>query len=260
MPSPDMPSVTLPRDVRMPLLGLGTWQITGVECRDAVRHALEVGYRHVDTATVYRNETEVGRGLRDSGVPRGDVFLTTKIPAEGVGRERQTLESSLSALGTDHVDLWLVHWPPDGGAAPDTWKALLGLRDEGLARAVGVSNYDVALVDELVRETGEAPAVNQVRWAPRLYDQELVDAMRERGVVLEGYSAFKLTDMADPTLVDVAHAHGVTPQQVVLRWHLEHGIVVIPKSTHAERIEANLDVLGFALTDDEVARIDALAR
>jgi 2,5-diketo-D-gluconate reductase A len=243
----------------LPLVGLGTWQMTGNECYRAVRHALDVGYRHVDTATMYRNEREVGRAVRDSGIPREDLFLTTKLHPRDAGRERKTLEASLRALGTEYVDLWLVHWPPSRGASPQVWKQFLALRGEGMARAVGVSNYDVAEMDELVAATGEAPQVNQIRWGPSLYKRHELEDHRHRGVVLEGYSPFKTTNLRHPVLVDVARRLGVTPAQVVVRWHVEHGVVVIPKSARPERIESNFDVFGFALDDEDVRRIDALS-
>ena len=244
----------------MPLVGLGTWEMTGSRCYRAVRYALEVGYRHIDTATMYGNERDVGRAVRDSSLPREHVFITTKLPPRDAGRARSTLEASLRALGTEYVDLWLVHWPPHGRASVETWRQLLALRDEGMARAVGVSNYSIAELDELIRATGETPQVNQIRWAPSLYDPNEVAEHRRRGVVLEGYSPFKSTDLRHPVLADVAARHGVTPAQVVLRWHLDHGVVVIPKSATPERIAVNFDVFGFSLDEDELHRIDALSR
>jgi 2,5-diketo-D-gluconate reductase A len=240
------------------MVGLGTWEMTGSECYRAVRYALDVGYRHIDTATIYGNERDVGRAVHDSGLPREEVFVTTKLPPRDAGRERSTLEASLRALDTDYVDLWLIHWPP-GGAAPQVWKQLLALRDEGMAAAVGVSNYSVAQLDELVAATGEAPVANQIRWGPTLYDPEQLEGHRRRGVVLEGYSPFKTTDLRHPVLVEVAGRYGVTPAQVVLRWHLEHGVVVIPKSATPERIAANFDVFGFSLGGEDVRRIDGLS-
>ncbi len=252
-------TVSLPGDGALPLVGLGTWEMIGPECYRAVRYALEIGYRHIDTATMYRNEGEVGGAVRDSGIPRREVFLTTKLPPDNAGRERATLEASLRALGTDYVDLWLVHWPPGGGTSPRVWQQLLALRDEGLARAVGVSNYDVSQLDELVRVSGEAPAVNQIRWGPTLYDAHELENHRHRGVVLEGYSPFKSTDLHTPYLAEVAERHGVTPAQVVVRWHVDHGVVVIPKSATPARIAANFDVFGFSLDDEELRRIDRLS-
>ncbi|MFI6231456.1 aldo/keto reductase [Micromonospora echinospora] len=259
MSSPDQPTVTLPGRVRMPLLGFGTWQASGQSAYDAVRTALAVGYRHVDTATMYGNEKEVGRAIRDSGLHRDDVFVTTKIPSDGVRRERHVLEASLAALETGHVDLWLIHWPPAApGDSVRMWRQVLKARDDGLARAVGVSNYSTAQIDELIQATTEAPAVNQIRWGPMLYDARRQAEHRERGVVLEGYSPFKSTDLTDPVLTRIAEAHGVTPAQVVLRWHVDHGIVVIPKSVTPARIRANADIFGFALTPEERDMIDAL--
>jgi 2,5-diketo-D-gluconate reductase A len=260
-PQPDrgQPTLALDHGGAMPLVGLGTWQMTGARCRAAVRSALEVGYRHIDTATIYRNEREIGRAVRDSGVPRDQLFVTTKLPPGAAGRERRTLDDSLRALAMDHVDLWLVHWPPRGGALVSTWRALLAARDQGLARAVGVSNYRTAQLDELTAATGVAPQVNQIPWAPALYDAALLAEHRRRGVVLEGYSPFKNTDLRDPVLVEIAAGHGVTPAQVVLRWHIDHEVVVIPKSATPERIAANFDVFDFALTDGELGRIDRLS-
>jgi 2,5-diketo-D-gluconate reductase A len=252
------PAVTLPRDVRMPLLGFGTWQASGRKAYESVRQALEVGYRHIDTATLYANEKEVGRAVRDSGVPRADIFITTKLPPERAGRERQTIDASLAALDTDYVDLWLIHWPPSRGAGVEIWREFLAVRDEGLARAVGVSNYSIRQIDELTGATGEAPAVNQIRWSPSLYDPGRLAAHRERGVAVEGYSPFKSTDLNDPVLARIAAAHRVTAPQVVLRWHIDHGVVVIPKSVTPERIRANFDVFGFSLSEDELRQIDAL--
>jgi 2,5-diketo-D-gluconate reductase A len=259
MSSDRQPAVALDPGGAMPLVGLGTWQMTGGRCRAAVRSALEAGYRHLDTATIYRNEREVGRAVRDSGVPREQVFITTKLPPGNAGRERRTLTESIRALGMDHVDLWLVHWPPQARALVPTWEALLAARDQGLARAVGVSNYSPAQLDELIGATGQAPQVNQIPWAPALHDAALLDAHRRRGVVLEGYSPFKNTDLRHPVLADIAAHHGVTPAQVVVRWHVDHEVVVIPKSANPGRIATNFDVFGFSLTDEELGRIDGLS-
>ncbi|WP_265521777.1 aldo/keto reductase [Oerskovia flava] len=256
-PTP-IPTVPLPGG-DMPLLGLGTWQSEGDDAYRSVRHALDVGYRHVDTATGYGNEDQVGRALAESGVARSDVFVTTKLPPDAAGRERATLEASLRDLGTDYVDLWLIHWPPNKEASPWVWEQFLTLRDEGLVRSVGVSNYSVEQVDILSEQTGQTPAVDQIPWSPADYDQRLAGELARRGVVLEGYSPFKRTDLDSPVLRDVAEAHGVTPAQVVLRWHIDHGFVVIPKSVTPERIEANFDVAGFTLDAEQLAQVDALA-
>jgi len=255
-----IPTVALPGGGAMPLLGFGTWQMRGDEAYQSVVDALESGYRHLDTATMYGNEAEVGRALRDSGVPRDEVFLTTKLPPERAGREHATLDASLHALGVAAVDLWLIHWPPNRGRSVAVWREFVAARDAGRARAIGVSNYGIDGIDELTGATGQVPAVNQIRWGPSLYDPKLVAQHRERGVVVEGYSPFKSTNLHDPVLTRIAAAHGVDPARVVLRWHLQHQIVVIPKSRTPERIAGNAAVDGFMLTDEEMAAIDALSR
>jgi len=251
-------SVEISPGVRMPLLGLGTWLARGRSAEQAVLAALELGYRHVDTAQMYGNEEQVGRALAAAGVPREDVFVTTKLWPDSAERPRATLEESLAALGLDRVDLWLIHWPPAGRARPDIWERFLEAEADGIARAVGVSNYSVAQLDELQRATSRVPSVNQVEWGPALHREATLLAHRQRGVQLEGYSPLKTTNLADRRLVRIAESHGVTPAQIVIRWHLEHDIVVIPKSTHRDRIAENADVFGFELTPEEVAELDAL--
>ncbi len=259
MPDTTTPTLSLPGG-RIPVLGLGTWQSEGSDAELAVSTALQLGYRHVDTATGYGNEAQVGRALTTRGIDRDDVFLTSKLPPDHAGRERQTLTESLVALTTDHLDLWLIHWPPGKEARPDVWQRFREARDEGLVRSIGVSNYSIAQIDELIAATGEAPAVNQIPYSPVDHDPALLAAHRERGVVVEGYSPLKRTDLDAEPIVAAARAHGVTPAQVVLRWHVEHDVVVIPKSVRRERIEENLGALGFTLTADEVAAIDMLGR
>ena len=258
-------SLQLPDDVatltggtRMPLLGFGTWQITGEDAVRATSAALEAGYRHLDTATVYGNEGEVGRALADSGVARDEVFLTTKCPPHRAGQELDTLRESLELLRTDHVDLWLIHWPGEGRTNVELWQALVEAREQGLAREIGVSNFDAPLLDEVTKATDVAPAVNQIEWSPLLFDAGTVQEHRDRGVVLEGYSALRGGTLDHPTIVGIAERLGRTPAQVIIRWHLQHGVVVIPKSVHADRIRSNADVAGFSLTEDDVATLDAL--
>ena len=255
-----VPASSLPGGVEMPMIGFGTWQLRGRAGRQAVLAALNAGYRHIDTATMYGNESEVGRALADSGVDRGAVFLTTKLPSSRADRERATLAASLRALGTTHVDLWLVHWPPPGRKLCHVWQEFLTLRDEGRARAVGVSNYSLAQIDRLIEATGEAPTVNQIPWSPARYDPALLAGHRERGVVVEGYSPLKGTDLANPVLARIADAHGVSTAQVVVRWHLEHGVTVLVKSSHPDRITGNIDVSGFSLSPDEVTAVNGLSR
>ncbi|HEX3929323.1 MAG TPA: aldo/keto reductase [Nocardioides sp.] len=251
-------TVTLRNGTTMPLLGFGTWQIKGDDAVQAASAALEAGYRHLDTALVYRNEDEVGRALAESGVSRDDVFVTTKCPPDRAGSGVATLRESLDRLGTDHVDLWLIHWPGDGSANTELWREFVEAHEAGLAREIGVSNFDAALLDEVTEATGVRPAVNQIEWSPLLYDAGVVGAHRAREVVLEGYSALRGGTLTHPVIGEIAERHGRTPAQVIVRWHLQHGFVVIPKSVRPERIRANADVAGFELTADDVSALDAL--
>ncbi len=243
---------------RMPLLGFGTWQIEDADAAQATTTALELGYRHIDTATGYGNESGIGSALADSGVDRDAIFITTKLPPEHAGRERQTIEESLTKLGVDHVDLWLVHWPPNEQASPEVWTEVIKARQDGLATNIGVSNYSLTQIDELTAATGVTPAVNQIRWSPGIYDATIATGLTERGVVLEGYSPFKASNLADPTLTRIAEAHDATTAQVIVAWHLAHGFVVIPKSARRERIKANAAGARVELTDDDMAAIDSL--
>jgi diketogulonate reductase-like aldo/keto reductase len=252
-------TATLTHGSRMPLLGFGTWQIKGTDAVRATTAALEAGYRHLDTATVYGNEGEVGRGLAESGVPRDEVFVTTKCPPRNVGRELDTLRQSLDLLQTDHVDLWLIHWPGDGSANVDLWRAFVEARESGLAREIGVSNFDAALIDEVAAAAGEAPAVNQIEWSPLLFDAGVLAAHQARNVVLEGYSALRGGTLDHPAIVDIAERAGRTPAQVIIRWHLQHQVVVIPKSVNPERIRSNADVGGFTLSAEDMTTLDTLA-
>ena len=245
---------------RMPLLGFGTWQISNSAAAPVTARALESGYRHIDTATMYYNEAGIGRGLASSTVPRESIFLTTKLPPDRAGRERRTIEESLANLGGDYVDLWLIHWPPNGRAAPRVWKQFIKARQDGLARAIGVSNYSLSQIDELSQVTGVVPEVNQIRWGPSLYDPAVVSGLEQRGVVLEGYSPFKVSNLSDPALVSIAARHDVTTAQVIVAWHVAHGFVVIPKSVRRERIVANAAGSRITLTAEDVAAIDGLSR
>jgi 2,5-diketo-D-gluconate reductase A len=251
-------SVRLSDGVAIPLIGFGTWQLDSDDAYNGVRAALEIGYRHIDTATAYGNEDKVGAAVRDSGVGRENVFITTKCPPGNAGREAQTLDASLSALGVDFVDLWLVHWPPNGEARPDTWKAFIAALEQGKTRAIGVSNYSLAQIDELIAATGRAPALNQIPWNPFAFNEREVAELQRRDVVLEGYSPLKRTDLANPVLSEIAAAHNKTAAQVVLRWHVEHGFVVIPRSQRRERIEENFAVFDFELTEEELRRLNTL--
>ena len=257
----DVPSLALRGGGRLPLVGLGTWKLRGDEVAASVSAALAAGYRHIDTATMYGNEAEIGQALEASPIGRDEVFLTTKLRPSDAGRAEKVLRSSLRGLRTDRVDLWLLHWPPNRTAASrQAWNELRRLRDAGMARAIGVSNYSLAQIDDLTAATGEAPAVNQVHWDPRRYSADVLAGHAERGIVLEGYSSIKDIKLDQPAITQIAAAHAVSPAQVVLRWNVQRDIVVIPKSVQAGRITANIDLFGFELTDLEMAEVDAIGR
>jgi len=257
----EVPSAPLPGGGRLPLVGLGTWKLRGDAARAAVTVALAAGYRHIDTATMYGNEDAVGQALADDRVDRDDVFLTTKLRPSDTGQAERILRKSLRALRTDRIDLWLLHWPPSRqGAIRQAWNEMIRLRDAGHVRAIGVSNFSLAQIDDLITATSETPAVNQVHWDPMRHSDAVLAGHRDRGIVVEGYSPLKDVRLDNPALTEVAAAHQVTPAQVILRWNLAHDIVVIPKSAHADRIAANIDLFGFALSDAEIAAIDALGR
>ncbi len=259
-PKPKVPddAVTFDSGGQMPLLGFGTWQIRGRAAVQATTAALEVGYRHIDTATVYGNEGEVGKALRDGGVARGDVFVTTKCPPNLAGRELDTLRRSLDLLGTEYVDLWLIHWPGENAVNLEMWRAFIDAKESGLARDIGVSNFRVEVIDDLASETGSEPVVNQIEWSPLLFDATVLEAHRTRGVALEGYSALRGGTLDHPTVQRVADSTGRTPAQVIIRWHLQHRVVVIPKSRNTERIRSNADVGAFELSTADMAALDSL--
>ena len=250
------PIRTLHGTLDLPLVGLGTYGLRGDVGERALRSALDLGYRLLDTATMYENEAEVGRAIAG----RDDVLVTTKLHQGDAGREDEFLARSLDLLGVDAIDLWLIHWPPGGRARADVWERFVAAQQRGQVRAIGVSNHSLAQIDELSSATGVVPAVNQVKWGPALFDADLLRGHRERGIVLEGYSPFKATTLTDPVLTAIAGAHGVSAEQVVVRWHLQHGVVVIPKSSDPGRQASNLDVDGFELGEDEVSAIDGLSR
>jgi diketogulonate reductase-like aldo/keto reductase len=241
----------------IPLLGLGVWQIpNGPECEKAVRWALELGYRHVDTAQAYGNEPSVGRALRASGVPRDEVFVTTKFHPGGSDAAAQ-LERSLERLGIDHVDLYIIHWPQGGPTW--AWPGMERAHELGHARSIGVSNYGVSELDELMAVAETRPVVNQVQFSPFKYRRQLLAACDDHGVALEAYSPLgRGRHLSDDRVRRLAQRVGRTPAQVLLRWCIQRDLVVIPKSTHRERIEENARITEFTLSDEDMAALDAL--
>lgn len=254
-------TATLNNGVEMPLLGLGVYRAgPGGGTVDAVTWALEAGYRLIDTAALYGNEEEVGLAIRQSGVARERIFVTTKLwnPDHGYDKTIRAFHGSLEALGLEYVDLYLIHWPVEG-LRVESWKALVRLADEEICRAVGVSNYTVGHLAELLGSSDLAPAVNQVEFSPFLYQRELLSYCRARGIQLEAYSPLARTArFADPTLVRIAGRHRKTPPQVMIRWVLQHGVVAIPKSSNRDRIHENADVFDFSLSAADMRLLDSL--
>ncbi|MEX1827562.1 aldo/keto reductase [Luteibacter sp. CQ10] len=246
-----------------PQLGFGVFQIPNDETTQAVKAALDAGYRSIDTAAIYKNEEGVGEALRTSGVAREDIFLTTKLwnSEQGYDATLRAFDESLKKLGTDYLDLYLIHWPtPKKDRYVDTWKAFIELRKQGRVRSIGVSNFQPAHLDRIVQETGVVPVVNQIELHPDFAQNDVVAANRKHGVITEAWSPLGQGGdlLKDDTLVTLAKKHGKTPAQVVLRWHVQLGHMVIPKSATPERIRSNIQVFDFELRDEDMAAIARL--
>lgn len=259
------PLLTLNNGVTVPQLGFGVWQVGDDEVTPVVATALEAGYRHIDTAAVYGNERGVGRAIAESGIARDELFVTTKLwnADQGYDSTLKAFDTSLDKLGLDHVDLYLIHWPvPKLDAYVDTYKAFEAIYADGRARAIGVSNFEPHHLNRLLAETGVVPAVNQIELHPFLQQAELRAADAQHQIVTEAYSPLSSGKgvIDDPTIVAIANSIGKTPAQVVLRWHLQLGNLVIPKSVTPERIRENFDVFDVELSDADMAAIAGLER
>jgi diketogulonate reductase-like aldo/keto reductase len=262
----DIPSVTLNNGVAMPQLDLGVFLVPNDESITSVSSALDNGYRLIDTAAAYHNEEGVGEAIRRSGIPREDIFVTSKLWNADHGNDQamQGFETSLAKLGLDYLDLYLIHWPlPMKGLATETWKGLEQVYKSGRVRAIGVSNFTPAHLDQLLRETDIVPAVDQIELHPTFTQADVRHYVKEHGIQVEswyplGGQRSKDALLTMPLLVDLAKKHGKTPAQIVLRWHIQLGLVVIPKSTHPQRIKENREIFDFELSQDEVAAISGL--
>jgi 2,5-diketo-D-gluconate reductase A len=262
--SSHVPAVTLRDGEQIPQLGFGVFQIPPEETADVTTRALLAGYRHIDTAKAYKNEAGVGQAIHAAGLQRGDVYITTKLwnDDQGYDSAKRALRASLDRLETEHVDLYLIHWPtPAHDKYLETWKAFVELQQEGLTRSIGVSNFQQPHLERVIAETGVTPVVNQIELHPYFQQAGLRREHAEHGIVTEAWSPLAQgAVLDDPAIVAIAEDHGVTAGQVVIRWHLQLGNVVFPKSATQERIEQNFDVFGFTLTDDQMASIEALDR
>ncbi|WNQ14069.1 aldo/keto reductase [Paenibacillus aurantius] len=253
-------TTTLNNGVAMPRLGLGVWQVKdGDEVIQAVRHAIEAGYRAVDTAAGYQNEEGVGTAIKECSVPRDQLFLTTKLANSDHGYEStlRAFDESRRKLGVEYLDLYLIHWPGKD-KYKDSWRAFDKLYREGYIRAIGVSNFKIHHLESLREVSDTVPAVNQVEFHPLLRQQELLDYCQDKGIQLEAWSPLMQGKLYLPLLKELAAKHGKTPAQVVLRWDLQHGVVVIPKSVHKERIVENSGIFDFALSDEDMTALDGL--
>ncbi|GAA4188295.1 aldo/keto reductase [Microbacterium oryzae] len=259
-----VPMIRLNSGHDIPQLGFGVFRVPADEAERAVSDALEVGYRHIDTAAIYGNEEGVGAAIAKSGIAREELFITTKLWNDRqVGEEpHDAIRESLARLGLDYVDLYLTHWPaPKQGAYSNAWAKLIEIRDAGLARSIGVSNHLPEHLDRIVKDTGVVPAIDQIELHPAYQQRDVLGWAEENGMRIESWGPLgqgKYPLFENPAVVEAAEAHEVTPAQAVIRWHLQKGVIVFPKSTRKERMAENFDVFGFELTDDEVARIDGI--
>ena len=257
-----VPNIVLNNGVEIPQLGFGVFLVPPGETEAAVSAALETGYRHIDTAKIYDNEREVGAAIARSGVPREELFVTTKVWNSDQGHDATlaAFDASLERLGLDHLDLYLIHWPvPAADRYVDTWRALEKLAADGRVRSIGVSNFQVPHLRRLIDETGTVPAVNQVELHPNLIQRELRAFHAEHGIATEAWSPLARGGLlGEPAVARIAEKHGRSPAQVILRWHLQVGNVVIPKSVTPARIRENLDVFGFELDGDDLSAVEAL--
>ncbi len=256
-------TITLHNGVTMPRFGLGAWRSEpGAETETAVRWALDAGYRHIDTAAVYQNEESVGKAVNESGIPREEIFVTTKVwnTSQGYDRTLKAFDKSLERMGMKYVDLYLVHWPKQG-TFKDTWRALETLYEQGRAKAIGVSNFLVHHLEDLLADAKVKPMVNQVEFHPRLQQPALLEFDRKHGIVHEAWSPIMRGNVMDiPELKEIGRKHGKSPIHVSLRWELQKDVVTIPKSVKKDRIEDNADVFDFELTPAEMKIIDGLDR
>ena len=257
-----VPRIALNDGVRVPQLGFGTWRVELEDTARVVGDALAAGYRHIDTAQMYHNERGVGDAFRASGLQREEVFITTKCDNTEHGREAalQALERSLELLRLDDVDLYLIHWPmPRQDLYVETWRGLIDARERGLTRSVGVSNFQIPHVERVIAETGVVPSVNQIELHPRFTQEPVVAELRRLGVAIQAWRPLiEGQILTDPTIVGIASSHGKSAAQTVIRWHLQLGYVVFPKSVRVSRMRENLDVFDFELSGEQVAAISAL--
>lgn len=253
------PTVKLNNGAEIPVVGLGTSQMkTPAETVEVIKTALKVGYRLIDTATMYGNEEPVGQGIRESGIPREEITVTTKLWPDDFGDPKAAFAASLARLGLDYVDMYLVHWPR--GYTPPVWKALEGFVKDGRAKTIGISNFSIEETEALLGYCEIPPTLNQVQFNPFCYDAALLEYSKSKNIVLQAYRPLTRGErIGDETVAAMAQKYGKSPAQILVRWDLEHGVTAIPKSTHEERLRENLDVFDFSLSEEDVRSLDALS-
>lgn len=260
--TPQIPSITLNDNTSIPQLGFGVFEIPPEDTERLVSVALEAGYRHIDTAAIYRNEVGVGRAIAASGIPREEIYVTTKLWNRRHDDADAALSESLEKLGLDHVDLYLIHWPcPQQNRYVEAWKQLIELRGQGLTTSIGVSNFLPEHLDRLEMTTSVLPVVNQIELHPAFQPWKDIDAARVHGIKVQAWSPLGMgrNGLLDaPEIREVADAHGVSPAQAIIRWHIQNGVILFPRSSQEERIRQNIDVFGFELSDDEMSAITSL--
>ncbi len=254
-----IPTVELNNGVEIPVVGLGTSQMkTPAETVEVIKTALKVGYRLIDTATMYGNEEPVGTGIRESGISREEIIVTTKLWPDDFGEPEAAFAASLARLGLDYVDIYLVHWPR--GYTPSVWKALEGFVKDGRAKTIGISNFSIEETEDLLSYCEIPPALNQVQFNPFCYDAALLEYAKSKNIVLQAYRPLTRGErIGDEAIAALAKKYGKSPAQILIRWNLEHGVAAIPKSTHEDRLRENLDVFDFSLAAEDVRALDALA-
>lgn len=253
-------TVELSNGVKMPIFGLGTWMLAGKSAYDSVKWALDMGYRLVDTATIYGNEINVGQAIKDSNTPRDEIFVTTKVWDTDQGYESTlaAFETSLKKLDVSYIDLYLIHWPVTG-LRNDTWRALEKILEDGETRAIGVSNFTIRHLKELLENSSSIPTVNQVEFSPFLFQKDLLDYCKTKNIVVEAYCPLtRARKMNDPRIKAIGRKYGKSPAQVLIRWGLQHGLVEIPKSGDKNHLQENINIFDFELSEEDIETLDNL--
>jgi 2,5-diketo-D-gluconate reductase A len=250
-------TITLNSGNKMPVLGLGTWQLKGENAVQAARQALKMGYRMIDTSCDYGNQRDLGKGIKDSGCKREDIYLVTKVEEDD--NSYQAVKDNLHELGVEYADLILIHRPPQTGAGEELWQGLIKAKDEGLVRDIGVSNYSIDQIDELTEASDEAPVVNQIEWTPFGHSRDMLTYCRDNDIIIQAYSPLSRQErLHDEPLLELSEQYNKTPAQIIIRWNLQNGVVPLIKASTGQHLEENLNVFNFELSDQDMQRLHSL--